>query len=122
VSGKWRRIRTAFTIIMALIGAGLLAVAWLSLGHVPGAAAVDLAMLGLVLPAGFYGVFTLVGWQRTGAGATPGAFIAWCLRHRLAAFVPFAFMFLLLGMMLNLSQALDRQDTPDTAAGRASGG
>jgi hypothetical protein len=107
MSGKWGRLRAAVTIIMALIGVGLLAVAWLSLGHVPGAAAVDLAMLGLVLPAGFYAVFTLVGWQRTGTGATPEAFIAWCLRSRLAAFVPLAFMFCLLGMVLNLSQALD---------------
>jgi hypothetical protein len=119
MSKQWHRIRTAVTIIMGLIGVGLLAAAWLSLGHVPGAAAVDLAMIGLVLPAGFYGVFTLVGWQRTGAGAKPGAFVAWCLRHRLAAFVPFVFMFSLLGMVRNLSQALDRQDAADTAPGHS---
>jgi hypothetical protein len=106
VCNKWLRLRTAVTIIMAFIGAGLLGVAWVARGHVPGEAAVDLALLGLVLPAGFYGVFTLVGWQRGATGATPGAFVAWCLRNRLAAFVPLAFLFFLLFMMRNLSQAL----------------
>jgi hypothetical protein len=52
------------------------------------------------------GVFTVVGGLRGATGATPGAFVAWCLRNRLAAFVPLAFLFFLLFMMRNLSQAL----------------
>ena len=106
---KWLRLRTAVTIIMALIGIGLLAVAWLSIGHVPGEAVADLGVLGLAIPIGVYALFTLVGWQRSvGTNVPPSALIAWCLRNRLAMILPFAFGIFVFLMFQNLAQVVDR--------------
>jgi len=106
---KWRRRRSYVTILMGVIGLGLMVLAWLSLGKVPGEAAVNIAFLGLVLPIGFYGLFTLVGWQRSvAAGATPGRFIGWCVKMQLGNIAPMAFMIFLLSLMNNASHALDR--------------
>ena len=106
---KWRRIRTVVTLVMSVFCLCLLTAAGFSLGHVSGEAVVDMAVLGLVLPFGFYGVYTLVGWQRTtDREAEPGALVAWCLKHRLGMIAPIAFMFCLLGLIQNLGTALSR--------------
>lgn len=117
MSDKWRRLRRLVTILMTFIGAGLVAAAWLSVGRVPGAAVVNLALLGLVLPAGFYGVFTLVGWQRT-EGAKPTGFTAWCIRSHLAPVAPVMFMIFLLSLMNNINHALDRSPSGAMASAR----
>jgi hypothetical protein len=109
---KWVRFRTIVTSVTALIGIGFLVCAWLALGRLPGKAVVDFAAFGLILPFGFYGVFTLVGWQRSVAdGATPpGPFIAWCVRHQLGPIAPILFMFVLMGMLNDGTRSLERVD------------
>ena len=109
----WRRLRTLSTVTMVFIGALLLAAAWLSLGKFHAEVAVDFAFIGLILAPGFYAIFTLVGWQRSaGNGAEPGRFIAWCVRHKLGPVSAFGFMFLLLGLMQNVTKAMDRPFSP----------
>lgn len=120
MSKKWLRLRTFATILMTLIGVGMLVGAWFALGHVSGEAVVDLAFLGLVLPIGFYGVFTLVGWQRSLAdGATPGPLVGWCLKHQMAPFAPIALMLFLLALTNNLGNALESDHRPHAGAAEA---
>ena len=105
---KWRGFRLASTAFGLLVGIGLVALAFTAPPSVPGAARGMLIVLAVVLPVGFCGLFTIVGWHRSaGAGATPPPLIARLLRWGLAPVAPILFMFVLLGLLFQLGSQLD---------------
>ena len=98
----WYTIRIFATGIMTGIGGLLLWVASLIAPNVNGAAIALMVLLGLAIPAGFFFLFTVVGWQRTLAtqptpSARPSALIAWCGEPRRYAVIWIGFVALLFG-------------------------
>ena len=63
----WYTIRTVVTVVMAGIGGLLLWAAYLVAGNVTGAAIAWMVLLAVAIPAGFFAMFTIVGWQRSTA-------------------------------------------------------
>ena len=75
----WYTIRTIVSVVMAGIGGLLLWAAYLVSGNVTGAAIAWMVLLAAAIPAGFFAMFTIVGWQRsTAAQAKPSPLVAWC--------------------------------------------
>jgi hypothetical protein len=98
----WYAIRILMTGIMTGIGGLLLWAATLIAPNVNGAALALMVLLGLLIPAGFFFMFTVVGWQRTIATnptspARPGPVIAWCGEPRRYAILWIGFVVLLFG-------------------------
>ena len=98
----WYAIRILMTGIMTGIGGLLLWAASLIAPNVNGAALALMGLLGLLIPAGFFFMFTVVGWQRTIATnptspARPGPVIAWCGEPRRYAILWIGFVVLLFG-------------------------
>jgi hypothetical protein len=98
----WYSIRIIVTGIMTGIGGLLLWAAYMVAPNVNGAAIAWMVLLGLAIPAGFFALFTLAGWQRTIATnaaplARPGPFIAWCGDPRRYAVLWIGFVALLFG-------------------------
>jgi len=107
------------TILMAIVGVAMVVGAWFSIGHMAGEAVVDLAMLGILLPAAMFALATIIGWQqRVAAGAPLGGFAAWCTGHQVNKLVPVVVVGLIFGMANNLNKALDRP-APHHAASEA---
>jgi hypothetical protein len=63
----WYTIRIVATVVMSGIGALLLWAAYEVSGNVSGAALAWMLVLTLALPIDFFFMFTVVGWQRSGA-------------------------------------------------------
>jgi hypothetical protein len=98
------------------IGAGMVVVAWFSIGHIRGEAVVNLAMLGIVIPACIYAMFAVRGWHDTvAAGGELGRFARWCTRTKMNQLVPVASLILILSLANNLNNALDRPNPGTTA-------
>ena len=98
----WYAIRIFMTGITTGIGGLLLWAATLVAPNVNGAALALMVLLGLAIPAGFFFMFTVVGWQRTMATHSvppvkPGPVIAWCGEPRRYAILWIAFVVLLFG-------------------------
>src|ERR1051326_6693284 len=108
----WYTIRTVVTVVMAGIGGLLLWAGYLVAGNVPGAAIAWMVLLAVAIPAGFFAMFTIVGWQRsTAAQAKPSPLIAWCGAPRHYAVLWLAFVGLLFGGAYQIVQEIKRGDT-----------
>ncbi len=113
---NWRKLQIVLTVITGFIGAGLVVGAWFSIGHIHGEAVIDLALLGIIIPAGVYAMCAVRGWHETVlAGGKLGRFAGWCTRTRASQAIPFLFLFLILSMANNLNRALDRPYPGNTA-------
>lgn len=111
----WYTIRIFATVIMTGIGGLLLWVASLIAPNVNGAAIALMVLLGLAIPAGFFFMFTVVGWQRTLAtqpipSARPSALIAWCGEPRRYAVIWIGFVALLFGGARLIALEIQRGD------------
>src|SRR5689334_19551246 len=107
----WYTIRTVVTVVMVGIGGLLLWAAYLVAGNVTGAAIAWMVLLALAIPAGFFAMFTIVGWQRsTAAQAKPSPLIAWCGDPRHYAVLWLAFVGLLFGDAYQIVQEIKRGD------------
>jgi hypothetical protein len=96
---------------MAGIGGLLLWAAYLVAGNVTGAAIAWMVLLAVAIPAGFFAMFTIVGWQRsTAAQAKPSPLIAWCGDPRHYAVLWLAFVGLLFGGAYQIVQEIKRGD------------
>lgn len=112
----WHRIRLALTATFALIGVGLLVLAYSLSGRFPGSTVVVLAMIALALPIGIYCLATVGGWQRSlASGANPSGLTGWIIRSKLAPVLPIAFMFFLLGLLWNMDLTPLDRDAPGNA-------
>jgi hypothetical protein len=104
---RWRLFRRIVTITFVIIVAGLVLLAYAIVGRFPG---VTLAFFGIVLPIGFFLIFTVVGWQRSAAtGIPPNAVVGWLIRNNIAPFLPVLFLLFLLGIGSGMDlNAIDR--------------
>jgi hypothetical protein len=113
----WYTIRIIATVIMTGIGGLLLWAATLVAPNVSGAAIAWMVLLGLAIPAGFFALFTLVGWQRsTAATATPPPVIAWCNDPRRYPFLWLGFVAVLFGGSYQIVNEIKRGDAERGAA------
>jgi 4-hydroxybenzoate polyprenyltransferase len=104
---KWRRLRIAATVFTLLVAVGLVALAFAAPPSIPSKARGLLIILAIVLPVGFYGVFTITGWHRSAdAGVTPPPMVARMLKSGLGPVAPLLLMFMLIGLMTALNNAL----------------
>ena len=107
----WYTIRIFVTGIMAGIGGLLLWAAYLVSDNVTGAAIAWMVLLALVIPIGFFILFTLVGWQRsTASQAVPSALIAWCNDRRRYPFLWLGFVVMLFGGAYQIVNEIKRGD------------
>src|SRR5439155_16564177 len=94
----WYTCPTTVSVVMAGLGGLLLWAAYLVSGSVTGAAIAWMVLLAAAIPAGFFAMFTIVGWQRsTAAQAKPSPLVAWCGDPRRYAVLWLAFVGLLFG-------------------------
>ena len=113
----WRRMRLWATLFTAVIGIGLLVLALSAPDTVRGEARVLLVFTGIVLPLGFHAVFTLVGWQNSAdSGTVPPPLVARSLKWHGAQIAPVVFMLFLVGLLQQMSSALDRKPQRESAA------
>ena len=107
----WRTIRIVVSVIMTGIGALLLWAASLISDNVPGTAIAWMVLLGVGIPAGFFVMFTLVGWQRsTATGAAPSPVILSCNDPRRYPLLWLGFVVFLFGSAQQLVNELRRGD------------
>jgi hypothetical protein len=107
----WYTIRTIVSVVMAGIGGLLLWAAYLVSGNVTGAAIAWMVLLAAAIPAGFFAMFTIVGWQRsTAAQAKPSPLVAWCGDPRRYAVLWLAFVGLLFGGAHQIVQEIKQGD------------
>jgi len=107
----WYTIRTIVSVVMAGIGGLLLWAAYLVCGNVTGAAIAWMVLLAAAIPAGFFAMFTIVGWQRsTAAQAKPSPLVAWCGDPRRYAVLWLAFVGLLFGGAHQIVQEIKQGD------------
>jgi hypothetical protein len=107
----WYTIRTIASFVMAGIGGLLLWAAYLVSGNVTGAAIAWMVLLAVAIPAGFFAMFTIVGWQRsTAAQAKPSPLIAWCGDPRRYAVLWLAFVGMLFGGAYQLVHEIKQGD------------
>jgi hypothetical protein len=111
-----RKLQIVLTVITGFIGAGMVVGAWFSIGHIHGEAVINLAMLGIVIPACISAMFAVRDWHDTMvAGGELGRFATWCTRTKMNQILPVASLFLILSLAHNLNNALDRPYSSDAA-------
>lgn len=113
VTPIWRTIRIVVTSVMIAIGGLILWAACEIAGNVTGAAVAWMVWLAALLPAGFLAMFTIAGWQRSGAPPNPA--IAWCADRRRYPLIWTGFVVLLFGSVQLLMGELNRGDAEQAA-------